>query len=481
MSPDVPKQGSASGELERGREAPPSLMLSPDLVAIIREHRGRMSSRQRVSGADALVRRLRRTRPSLSLPTWGRIPLAVASVLVAFALAVVWGRVFNRSASSSWGLEGGRAGLTSSVGALSYVVDGGFVRHGNTLDVDPASEASVRFSDGSGVLLSRGSHVSMRQVESFGARVALFDGTAYVDVLHRAGARWLFDAGPFLITVTGTAFRLAWDASKEELDVRMDRGSVEVSGPLSDAALALRSGQHLTVRVRQRETLIRERDESAPGGSPAPEAAGSAVDSAAEGSALAARDLADEGGASRLASRSPVDADAHLRARLESAKQDVSGLSKQDWPRLLANGDFETIVRQAEHAGVEGCLASARSADLSALADAARYGRHDELARGALLAQRRRFAGGRAARDAAFLLGKLEETDQNPAAAIGWYDRYMREDSKGPYASDALGRKMILVQQLYGDAQARSVAAEYLNRFPDGAYVSRARALTRTP
>jgi TolA-binding protein len=138
-------------------------------------------------------------------------------------------------------------------------------------------------------------------------------------------------------------------------------------------------------------------------------------------------------------------------------------------------------VRQAEHLGVEGCLASARSVDLSALADAARYGRHDELARGALLAQRRRFAMGRAARDAAFLLGKLEETDQNPAAAIGWYDRYMREDAKGPYASDALGRKMILVQQLYGDAQARSVAAEYLNRFPDGAYVSRARALTRTP
>jgi hypothetical protein len=454
MSPDDRKQVPASGELDGGREAPPSSNLSPELVAIIREQRGRMSARQRVAGADALVRRLRRSRPGLSLMTSGRVALAATSVLVACVLAVAWGRAVER-------------GVSSSTSALSYVVDGGFVRHGNVLDVDPASEAAVRFSDGSDVLLSRGSHVSMRQVESFGARVALFDGSAYVDVMHRAGARWLFDAGPFLITVTGTAFRLGWDASKEELDVRMDRGSVEVSGPLSDAALALRSGQHLTVRVRQRETLIRERDESVSDGSPAPEATGGALDSTEEGSALGGRDL--------------VDAGAHVRARLESGKQDVTGLSKQDWPRLLANGDFETIVRQAEHLGVEGCLASARSVDLSALADAARYGRHDELARGALLAQRRRFAMGRAARDAAFLLGKLEETDQNPAAAIGWYDRYMREDAKGPYASDALGRKMILVQQLYGDAQARSVAAEYLNRFPDGAYVSRARALTRTP
>ncbi len=40
---------------------------------------------------------------------------------------------------------------------------------------------------------------------------------------------------------------------------------------------------------------------------------------------------------------------------------------------------------------------------------------------------------------------------------------------------------MIVLQQLYGDSQARAVASEYLSRFPDGAYASRAASLTRTP
>jgi TolA-binding protein len=413
-----------------------------------------MSVRQRVAGADALLRRLRRARPRFSAIPWGRAAVAAAVAAAVLVVAGLWGKVSDRI-----------SGYPTS--RLSFVVDGGFLKHGSVIDVDPANEATLRFSDGSDVRLARGSHASMRQVEGSGARLSLADGSAYVDIVHRAGARWLFDAGPFLITVTGTAFRLGWDAAKEELDVRMDRGSIEVSGPLSDAALSLRSGQHLVVRVRQRETLIRERDEAAPDEPAAGQATATSVDSATAGPSMRATSSVDGGG--------------RLRAGFDGPKQDWPGGSKQDWPQLLANGDFEAIVRQAERLGVEGCLASARSADLSALADAARYGRHDELARSALQAQRRRFSGGRASRDAAFLLGKLEETDQNPAAAIGWYDRYMREDAKGPYASDALGRKMIVVQELYGDAQARSVAAEYLSRFPDGAYVSRARTLTRTP
>ena len=430
---------------------------SPELVALVHAQRGHMSVRQRVAGAEALLRHMRKSRSDVWAAFRTRAVIATASLAVVLVAVGVWNRALvDRGAMVR----------------LSYVVDGGYVARGSVIDVDQASEARVRFSDGSDVLLSRGSHVSLRQLDRLGARVSLFGGSAYVDIVHRDGARWSFDAGPFLITVTGTAFRLGWDASEEELDVRMDRGSIEVSGPLSDSALALRSGQHLIVRVRQRETLIRERDEDAFNRAPAGSGSTASVEPADDGST-------NKGGSTPNAS---IPSSAGSAAGVDGAKQDWRpGLPKQDWPRLLASGDFETILGQAERLGVDGCLTSASSADLSALADAARYGRRDELARSALLAQRRRFAGGRSARDAAFLLGKLEETDQNPAAALGWYDRYMREDTKGPYASDALGRKMIVTQQLYGDSQARSVAAEYVSRFPDGAYTSRARALTRQP
>jgi TolA-binding protein len=124
-------------------------------------------------------------------------------------------------------------------------------------------------------------------------------------------------------------------------------------------------------------------------------------------------------------------------------------------------------------------LAEANSADLAALADAARYGRHDDTARRALLAQRRRFPASSAARDASFLLGRLEETRGDTSGAVEWYDRYLAESPSGTYASEALGRKMNVMQEVYGDERVRPVAAEYLSRFPQGTYAARARALAR--
>ena len=54
------------------------------------------------------------------------------------------------------------------------------------------------------------------------------------------------------------------------------------------------------------------------------------------------------------------------------------------------------------------------------------------------------------------------------------------ESPTGTYASEAFGRKMILIQELRGDASARVVAQEYLNRFPLGTYAARARSARRT-
>jgi TolA-binding protein len=342
--------------------------------------------------------------------------------------------------------------------ALSFAVAGGHVARDGIIEADPGVAASLHFSDGSDVAFAPGAHVALRRVDGQGASLALTAGTAYVDIAHRPLARWSFEAGPFVIAVTGTAFRLGWNATQEELEVRMDRGSVEVRGPLSDGPIALRSGQHLFVRVRQRETVIRDNDETAPLEIPPEGAMPSAQHVDAPPPSIAASGAVP-----------PT-----VRARTHSA-------SDVDWQGLLAGGDFETIIRQAQRRGLEESMAGVASSDLAALADAARYSRHDDIARRALVVQRHRFPGSPAARDAAFLLGRLEETVRNSSAAVDWYARYMQEDPNGTYASEALGRKMILVQQISGATEARAAAAEYLSHFPDGPYRARAQALTRAP
>jgi hypothetical protein len=131
---------------------------------------------------------------------------------------------------------------------------------------------------------------------------------------------------------------------------------------------------------------------------------------------------------------------------------------------------------------VKATLEKASSDDLLALADAARYRRRMELAREALLAERRRFPDSPRSLDAAFLLGRVEEaSDRGLAHAVKWYDEYLTRAPAGTYASEALGRKMTLMSKLEGSSGARPVAEEYLRRFPSGTYAGPARAFLRAP
>ena len=149
----------------------------------------------------------------------------------------------------------------------------------------------------------------------------------------------------------------------------------------------------------------------------------------------------------------------------------------RSWPAALSAGDFDSILEEAER-DIGHTLASRSTEDLAALSDAARYRRHDDVARRALLAQRRRFPSSPRAADAAFQLGRLDEKNgRGPAPALAWYERYLDEAPRGTYAAEALGRKMIAVEELHGAGAARSVAEQYLRRFPRGSYAGAARAL----
>jgi len=424
------------------------------LVRSIHAQRGHLTAARRIAGVERVLGRLRQRSTFPGSPL-----LAFALTTLGLVAIVVWAR--------------------SRAGVLSYTIDGGHLARDGTIEADPVRAATVRFSDGSEVAVESRARVRLRSVEKLGARLSVAEGAVHVDVVHAPGTHWTIEAGPFSVAVKGTAFTVQWVPSDEQLDVSMARGSVEVSGPLTDTPLLVRAGQHLVVRVRQRETTIRDGSEVA-----AAEAHPAAVHATAQ-------DLtSDLGAASNAASRempsSPTASGASPSEALAATSHDrgtagrsiAHALGHADpWRAALSRGDFESIVVDAERMGIDDCLAKANLEELTLLADAARYGRHDALARRALLAQRTRFSSSTAARDASFLLGRLQEADGDRAGAIDSYDRYLNEAPSGPYASEALGRKMMLAPAVVGDESARRLAEEYLRRFPAGPYAARARTL----
>ena len=300
-----------------------------------------------------------------------------------------------------------------------------------------------------------------REVDGHGAHVAIENGSAHVSVVHKPQARWLIDAGPYLITVHGTVFSASWDESQQRLDVKMERGLVSVAGPVTNGPIAVRAGQALTVKLKRSQVLLRDldRDEVV-----------ADVDADADPMRRDRARPAEDGGARR---RRRPRADARA-GRGEGAR---ASARPKTWTAALSAGDFDTILDEAER-DIGHVLATRGTEDLAALADAARYRRHDDVARRALLAQRRRFAGSPRAADAAFFLGRLDENGgRGHGPALAWYERYLDEAPRGSYVAEALGRKMIAVEELHGAAAARNVAEQYLRRFPRGSYAGAARAL----
>ncbi|WP_437813692.1 FecR domain-containing protein [Sorangium sp. So ce1078] len=415
-------------------------------VELARRSLGMMSPQQRVQGLLRVTERTAR-RPGFRLS-----PLRVGALALAVAAAVLLG------------VNGWQRGTRSD--RLSYEVKGGAVQQDGSVQADTSSRPTVRFSDGTEVQLDEMARAHIVSVSEQGARVALDRGEVHARVVHRSEAQWLFDAGPFLVTVTGTAFALSWAPEDERLDLRLEDGAVVVSGPLSGKPIAVRAGQWLTLRQRTGEVLLRDLDLQQ-GAEASPTPAPSSSDRAEEPSAAPVPD--------------PPGPPAGAPAAEPTTAVAPAAEPRRDWAGKLAAGKLDVIVDEAQRRGLDASLAESSNEELSVLADAARYTRRNDIARRALLAQRRRFPATQRGKEAAFLLGRLAETQEGGAAALAWFETYLKEAPQGAYASEALGRKMVIVQRLYGDAQAETVARAYLRRFPGGTYAQAARALARMP
>jgi hypothetical protein len=345
---------------------------------------------------------------------------------------------------------------------LAYRIEGGTVLDGGYLRESGRTGIKLLFNEGSRFALMPGTRGRIRAVDKEGARVAIDNGTASFQVVPGSNRRWLVEVGPFLVTVKGTVFTVSWDPSSERFELKLRRGGVVVSGPVSGGDLTLRAGQRLVVSLAKAETLITEE-----------EGLGESVDASAPPVMISAAPqppLAEDKPAGSNLSTAPAPSNT---AKVEAERR---------WADALASGHWDRILHDVERAGLDASLNRASSEDLFALADAARYRRRPDLARAALLAERRRFPDSPRALDATFLLGRVEESlGSGMARAIAWYDEYLARAPTGAYAAEALGRKMTVTNEVNGPQRARPIAEEYLRRFPKGSYAGSARALLRVP
>jgi len=310
----------------------------------------------------------------------------------------------------------------------------------------------------------------------------------------------------------------------------MRAGSVQVGGPLLPERVTLRAGQRLTAKLANGEMLIGDArggagdgraaagegapvrtppgvdergepaqpaDTVAPSPASAPEVA--AVAPSPPPPALPPSPLAAPAPAPEPPSASPPPAPALAPAPAAStgaaspavrqpsiahrfAPRVVQvAFAPRTWLAAITSGDAGRVVEEAEAHGLDKTLLDVDSSALSALADAARYSGRPEIAVRALVASRQRFPKTPFAHAAAFFLGRLADDRGAVAEGLAWYRRYLGETPDGPYAAEALGRKMLAVERISGREASSSVAREYVTRFPNGTYMLQAHAILATP
>jgi FecR protein len=333
---------------------------------------------------------------------------------------------------------------------LSFEVAGGAL--GANGRVVGQEHTQIRFSDGSEATLERGAEARIANITERGADVVLSHGGMHVHIAKEPQASWKVAAGPYDVRVTGTAFDVSWSNQAQAFDLRMETGAVIVTGPLAISGIVLRAGQHLFGGVAEGRLTV-EGGTSVTPASPAP--------------AVAALEPVEPGPA---APENAVPAPLVPTSPLPHPSSEAHA-----WTRQVAQGHFNAVLDEAEQRGLDRTLAGGSLEELAALADAARYAGRSGVAKRVLLAERQRFPNTSPARDAAFFLGRIAE--EGGGGAIEWYERYVSESPRGAYASQAFGRKMMLLYKQRGPSAAGPVAAEYLSRYPNGPYAAAARKI----
>ncbi|HEY5957046.1 MAG TPA: FecR domain-containing protein [Polyangiaceae bacterium] len=338
---------------------------------------------------------------------------------------------------------------------------------GSYMSAPPQAPLGLQFSEGSRVVLQPRARGRVAQTSRHGATMVLEDGGAHAEIKHLDQTDWRVLAGPFVVGVKGTTFDVSFDVETQVFELRMQSGMVQVTGP----------GLKEPVEVTDRQRLVLSARPDAP--TARPDAIGAAT--------ISNRALEDASDAPDARAFVPLpsgptpspqcSAPASSHAGVAALRRSAPNESESEtFSQLGAHGQHQRIVELAERRGFDSTIASASRADLLALGNAARFSGRMNLASMAYRAIRERFARSTEATASAFFLGRLSESN-SPAQAVVWYERYVAEAPNGVWVADALGRRMVVLNESKATANAQTAAQEYLARFPAGPYAGFARKL----
>jgi FecR-like protein len=358
-------------------------------------------------------------------------------------------RVPARSARLRWALALGVFALGLAVGApawqawtmLRYEAHG-LSSEGSNL-IARENPADLTFSDGSRIAVSPHSTLSVDLLGKRAALARLVEGRLHVAVHHQPDTNYRFLAGPFEVQVVGTEFDLEWQPQADGLTLIMQSGEVRVLGDGSPRQV--RAGQTLHLPIDREPARQSTQTASTPVQPLSPAATLSGV------AAL-----------NREAKPLPKPSSPTARS------------SEADWNALLNAGQFSAIMRDADARGGERLLDSASASDLKVLALAARYTGRRALSLRAWQSLRTRYATDALNQGAAFYLARGYEEQGDTGEAMRWLARYLAESPSGAFASEALGRRLLLLSKSGQKAEAASAAHTYLDRYPRGAYAKSA-------
>lgn len=346
-----------------------------------------------------------------------------------------------REAPWRWAWMPALAAVALAVG-LWWTSTSDQVRLGDT--VEALLEPSVlRFAKGTTVTVTTGSSVRVERLDESQVDVVVMNGRIAAEVTKGTGRVWRYHAGPWVVKVVGTKLGVAWNEPSQVVEVDVSEGVVEVS----------RDGE-APVLVRAGEALRR-------------------------GQASEAKVPTPEEGPQVIVPRPPAPAPVVKSRVVPRFDAGVVAPRREGWRRLLEQGHRALAVERAEEDNVMGDVNELTDDDALLLADAARLERHQSLAYQLLTVVSQR--GGGPSAEALFLLGRMQVDGHELAGARTSLSASLRLAPDGPFSEQARGRLLELLMEL-GDADAASsVAADYLERSPNGPWAGLARRVRSHP
>lgn len=369
----------------------------------------------------------------------------------------------------------------------------------------------IRFANRSRIVLMHNTDATIRRATEENVVVRLAQGELYLEVEGKESQSWVVHTGEYRVSVLGTRFYVKWRNQNKILDVRVMKGTVLVEGPhagkvgiavnadthlrldtvIGYAAInhmssafydassptLLHSGQKLQYAWALRATdLVVPQDEYRPGRREIRPVASPQRDCVPGDRAGCTGRTLPRRSADRTASmRSSGEQGRWHPGKKMSVKPSVRE-KNADWQTMLNQRDYLGAIAAVEFAGFSSVLKTASLAELWELMNAARRANRDELAEQILLTCRHRFPTSEKAPLAAFVLGKVNYYGkQNAGNAVRWFRTYLNEAPTGPLAEEALGRLIVLENERGKTHEAKSLASQYLQRYPKGAFAENCR------